>query len=254
MKSLKIIISLLAVVCILSTSIFSLSSITASATTVPDIRLHSSEFVIKAARGLYTRDIYIKVRDTEKYGRTFVHYETAPGKAWADVEAEKTTLQSKEGYSIYKATICTNSRNTKFALKYDFVASALWDNNYYQDFTDLTLGYNENIKAERTNRTNSNYYDVSAILRNISYAKEVKCVYSEDNFKTKKTINLNYKEFVNGTSYGSQMERWTGRITGIKNTNNLKFYLTYKTLADGKTYTDNYFNQNYNYTIVNEPY
>lgn len=89
MKSLKIIISLLAVVCILSTSIFSLSSITASATTVPDIRLHSSEFVIKAARGLYTRDIYIKVRDTEKYGRTFVHYETAPGKAWTDVEAVK---------------------------------------------------------------------------------------------------------------------------------------------------------------------
>lgn len=102
MKSLKIIISLLAVVCILSTSIFSLSSITASATTVPDIRLHSSEFVIKAARGLYTRDIYIKVRDTEKYGRTFVHYETAPGKAWSDVEAEKTTLQSKEGYSIMR--------------------------------------------------------------------------------------------------------------------------------------------------------
>ena len=122
------------------------------------------------------------------------------------------------------------------------------------------LGLTYRLQREHQGRENQqnqhNYYDVSAILRNISYAKEVKCVYSEDNFKTKKTINLNYKEFVNGTSYGSQMERWTGRITGIKNTNNLKFYLTYKTLADGKTYTDNNFNQNYNYnyTIVNEPY
>ena len=96
MKSLKKIISLLAVVCILSTSIFSLSSITASATTLPDIRLHSSEFVIKAARGLYTRNIYIKVRDTEKYGKTYVHYETAPGKAWADVSVTTRTSRQRK--------------------------------------------------------------------------------------------------------------------------------------------------------------
>ena len=51
------------------------------------------------------------------------------------------------------------------------------------------------------------YYNVSAIIRNISYAKEVKAVWSEDNFKTTKTVNLNYKEFVNGHSYGSTIER-----------------------------------------------
>ena len=75
-------------------------------------------------------------------------------------------------------------------------------------------------------------------------------VYDEDNFKTKKTVNLNYKEFVNGHSYGSEIERWTGKITGIKNTANFKFYITYKTLADGKTYTDNNFDQNYNYNYI----
>lgn len=68
--------------------------------------------------------------------------------------------------------------------------------------------------------------------------------------KTKKIVNLNYKEFVNGRSYGSQIERWTGKITGIKNSSNFKFYITYKTVADGKTYTDNNFNQNYNYNYT----
>ena len=251
MKSLKKIISLIAVISLLSTSIFALSVGTASATTTPDIRLHSTEVTYQGSRGNTVRTVYIKVKDTERYGRTYVHYEYAPGYAWQDVEAEKTNFQSKEGYSIYKATF--SSYSNKFALKYDFVASTLWDNNYYRDFTDKTLGYNENVKAERTyNYGNYNgCFDVSAIVRNISYAKEVKCVWSEDNFKTIRTVNLNYKEMINDTtSYGSQIERWTGKVTGIKNTSNFKFYITYKTLADGKTYTDNNFNQNYNYNYI----
>lgn len=248
MKSFKKIVSLFAVICLLSTSIFALSVGTTSAATYPDIRLHSTEVAYAGSRGNTIRTVYIKVKDTEKYGRTFVHYEYAPGQAWQDAEATKTNFKSKEGYSIYQATF--SSYSNKFALKYDFVASTLWDNNYYQDFTDKTLGYNENVKAERTfNYTGStSTYDVSAIVRNISYAKEVKAVWSEDNFKTTKTVNLNYKEMINNTtSYGNQIERWTGKITGIKNTSNFKFYITYKTLADGKTYTDNNFNQNYNF-------
>ena len=247
MKSVKKIISLLAVISMLTTSIFAMSVSSASATSLPDLRLHSTEVTYQGSRGNTIRTVYIKVNDIEKYGRTYVHYEYAPGQPWQDVEATKTSFRSKEGYSIYKATF--SSYSNKFALKYDFIASTLWDNNYTEDFTDKTLGYNENVKAERTSyQYGGSSFDVSAIVRNISYAKEVKAVWSEDNFRTTKTVNLNYKEFVNGHSYGSTIERWTGRINGIKNPSNFKFYITYKTLADGKTYIDNNFNQNYDRT------
>ena len=245
MKSVKKIVSLLAVISLLTTSIFAMSVSNASAISLPDIRLHSTEVTYQGSRGNSIRTVYIKVNDIEKYGRTFVHYEYAPGQPWMDAEATKTKLKSKEGYSIYKATF--SSYSNKFALKYDFIASTLWDNNYREDFTDKTLGYNENVKAERAPYLTTGYYNVSAIIRNISYAKEVKAVWSEDNFKTTKTVNLNYKEFVSGHSYGSTIERWTGTINGIKNPSNFKFYLTYKTLADGKTYVDNNFNQYYDY-------
>ena len=51
MKSLKNIISLIAVISLLATSIFALSVGTASATTTPDIRLHSTEVTYQGSRG-----------------------------------------------------------------------------------------------------------------------------------------------------------------------------------------------------------
>lgn len=248
MKSVKKIVSLVAASSIIATSAVAMSIGTASATTTPDIRLHSTEVTYQGSRGNSMRTVYIKVKDTEKYGKTYVHYEYAPGQPWQDVQATKTSFTSKEGYSIYKATF--SSYSNKFALKYDFIASVLWDNNYGEDFTDKTLGYNENVKAERTYVPASGTYDVSAIVRNISYAKEVKVVWTENNFKTKKTVSLKYKDFVSGHSYRDSIERWTGKITGIKNSSNFKFYVTYKTIADGKTYTDNNFGQYYNYNYI----
>lgn len=248
MKTVKKAISVIAATSILATSVVAMSVGTASATTAPDIRLHSTEVTYQGSRGNTLRTVYIKVKDTEKYGKTYVHYEYAPGQPWQDVQATKTSLKSKEGYSIYQASF--SSYSNKFALKYDFVASVLWDNNYGEDFTDKTLGYNENVKAERTYVPSSGTYDVSAIIRNISYAKEVKAVWTEDNFKTKKTVNLKFKDFVSGHSYRDSIERWTRKITGIKNTANFKFYITYKTVADGKTYTDDNFGRYYKYNYV----
>lgn len=249
MKLFKKLISTIAAASIVATSLFSLSVGTVSATTTPDIRLHSTEVTYQGSRGNTIRTVYIKVRDTEKYGKVYVHYEYAPGMDWQDAAATKTSFKSKEGYSIYKASFSSYTNN--FCLCYDF-GSELWDNNYGKNFDDKTLGYNENVKAERTYYPSNGTYDVSAIIRNISYAKEVKVVWSEDNFKTKKTVNLKFGNMLSRTSYGSSCERWKGTIKGIKNTKNFKFYLTYKTVADGKTYTDNNFGQyyNYNYTIT----
>ena len=117
MKSVKKIVSLLAVISLLTTSIFAMSVSNASAISLPDIRLHSTEVTYQGSRGNSIRTVYIKVNDIEKYGRTFVHYEYAPGQPWMDAEATKTKLKSKEGYSIYKATF--SSYSNKFALKYD---------------------------------------------------------------------------------------------------------------------------------------
>lgn len=174
MKSVNKLISLIAVISVLATSVLALSVGTASAATYPDIRLHSTELTYQGSRGISSRTVYIKVDNMDSYSKVYVHYEYAPGQDWKDALATKTSFKSKEGYAIYKASF--SSYTGKFALKYVNPGFTLWDNNYGKDF-ETCLGYNENVKAERTFATSSSTtYDVAACVRNIAYTKTVKVV------------------------------------------------------------------------------
>lgn len=245
MKSFKKLISLVAVISVLATSVFALSAGTASAATYPDIRLHSTELTYQGSRGNSIRTVYIKVNNMDQYSNAYVHYEVAPGQAWQDALATRTDMKSKEGYTIYKASF--SSYTGKFCLKYVNPGFTLWDNNYGQDFT-TALGYNENVKAERAFYPSNGTYNVAATIRNIAYNKEVKAVYTENNWSTKKTVSLKFDKMYDAKSYNDQTERWIGTISGIKNTSKFKYYLTYK--VNGKTYTDNNFGQYYTYNYT----
>lgn len=246
MKAAKKLVSLLAVISVLATSMFALSAGTASAATYPDIRLHSTELTFAGSRGNSIRTVYLKVDNLDQYSKVYVHYEYAPGQAWQDVLATKTSFKSKEGYAIYKASF--SSYSGKFCLKYVNPGFTLWDNNYKKDFNGTILGFNENVKAERTYVASKGTYNLAACVRNIAYAKEVKAVCTENNFKNTRTIKLSFDKMYDTPSYNDQIERWKGTITGIKNTANFKFYLTYK--VNGKTYTDKNFGQYYNYNFT----
>ncbi len=90
------------------------------------------------------------------------------------------------------------------------------------------------------------YINVSADVRNIAFAKEVKIVYTTDNWVTSNTSLLNFSTFDNfgGDPINSttDFERWVATFA-IPVTNKLVYALSYK--VNGQTYWDNNFGTNY---------
>jgi hypothetical protein len=148
-----------------------------------------------------------------------------------------------------------NAYGEQVAVKYVVNGQTYWDNNnnnnYFivnsnrQDYSSfLYLNQDFNIFLSESTLYTSNdqsYLTIATDLRNIAYAKEVKIVYTTNNWATTNTRLLVFSTNDNNNATAA-FERWITSFS-IPRTNKVVYALSYK--VNGQTYWDNNFGANY---------
>ena len=230
---------LISMVAVLSILVCSLGVFGISANAASDrVKLYAADryFSRYGISGTY---IYVQTKDNAFKQSVTVHFNRLNGMAWEDAKAEYFTTMS-DGSKIWKAYI--SSYNTEYAIKYNADGKTYWDNNDGKNYKDEVIG-TAPIKATRT-ISYGNTYNISATLKNLAYNKDVVVRYTENNWKTYKDAKLSYTSTNNDGT-----EVWDARLTvNGSDLKNFKYCLSYT--ANGKTYWDNNFGENYDYTYI----
>ena len=202
------------------------------------------------------------------YGKSLIlHYSvgnsTTPGNGqWTDIPGTFRSVDSY-GYEQWKFETpwlpLNEILNFKFALKYTVNGNVFWDNNSGKDYlVQVGIGFNtgaiynmnhgvlnngpvvlDQVKGTFNGSSYGFYFHV--LVKNLSFTKTVKVVYTVNNWATQGVLSGTYN-----SSLENGVELWTfpGLIlpTGVKR---VKFALSYD--VNGITYWDN--NQGANYTF-----
>lgn len=241
----------MAAIMFVALSVVSFKATPASAATEA-IDLYASDYHDEAGGGVnwVVGNVYIKVSNRGQYyspistKKVYLHGTTSETGSWTDTEATYVGTLA-DGSLIYKARTDKNFSSTpyaKFALKYVVNGNTYWDNNYGQDYTHKNALGSAVVKAhtyanEAASNSVGGYMDVYATVKNLAYTKDIKVVYTTNNWATTKKAPLNY-QFTNDD--GS--EEWKVDDS-VSVPYNAKFYIQYK--VNGQTYIDNNFGNYY---------
>ena len=179
------------------------------------------------------KSIYIKVKNISYEKNVTVHYKNTGSDQWCDSPATYVK-DLGDGYEIWEASISNFGPVVeKFCIKYEVNGNTYWDNNNGKDDSSYdTLG----VAPVHVMR---GYYDlqnnIKVQLKDYAYEKDVKVVYTYDNWATKESTNLSYKE---KTLDGNEI--WAANID---KRNSIQYYIEYT--VNGQTYYDNNFGSNY---------
>ncbi len=161
--------------------------------------------------------------------------------------------------SVFTFAIPTLSEfGDKIAVKYVVNGQTYWDNNNNQDYTILNTNRGENssflylsnefnIFTTTPNNTplysnfDSSYLNIAADVRNLDFVKDVKVVYTTNNWATSSTAPLSFNSIENNNAT-TDYELWIASLV-IPKTNKVIYALSYK--VNGQTYWDNNFGNNY---------
>lgn len=130
----------------------------------------------------------------------------------------------------------------QFAVRYDVNGVTYWDNNNTNNYKvrdsygEAVLGYPSIVK-EGASLYNGNFTG-SVLLKNLNYMKDVKVVYSTDNWATTNNGTLAYF-----SSLGNSLERWNFNLGLAYGSTQVKYAFSYT--VNGVTYWDNNFGSNY---------
>ena len=232
-NSVKKIVSLLTVACILASALSMFAGISAGAAT-DKVKMYSSDLYFSkyGIRGTY---VYVQTKDNASNQKVYVHYNYLKGQAWKDAQAEYVKTLD-DGSKLWKAYI--TSYNTEYAIKYVANGVTTWDNNNGKNYKDEALGTAPITVTRGSYYGYGNYY-VNAVLQNYAYTKVVKVRYTEDNWKTYKDVSMKYSNtYANGT------ESWTAALPLTKYDASNFQYCVYYTV-NGRTYWANNFGANY---------
>lgn len=173
-----------------------------------------------------------------------------------------TEIWEADFYETASANLGNNNPfGSQFVIKYIVNGQTYWDNNNNQNFKFQTNVFdNETVLGSNTNILNVSSrlinigsvniaFEVIADVRNIAYNKEVKVIYTTDDWKTNKTEKLNYTSYYQSSING--FERWSnGNITlPFKSNTVVQYALVYK--VNGIEYWDNNFGRNYSVSLNN---
>ncbi len=208
------------------------------------------------------RDYVVEVSNLSFNKIVTVHQQLSNG-LWEDFDLTYS-LTTSTGTEIWKGTFVGSSTNTsvykfgeQIAVKYQVNGQTYWDNNNGANYK-LTNSVNNSSSTYLNNEFNilavssylsanttgnSNFY-LSADLRNIAFAKEVKIVYTTNNWATTNTKAFVYNPAEN-IGRNTDYERWSINFD-IPNTKTVTYALSYK--VNGQTYWDNNFGKNYTLT------
>ena len=232
------------------------------------VQLHKAEINYFTERGViygYNVQGYVTVDNSQTIGDVSVTY-TYDYNNW-DLSQAKFVGRTEGKELWYFETARKDVQPYKyfnydcqFAVKCENNGQVYWDNNGGQDY----LLQHKVVGSERVNKphllaeTNvavdniNQYYadreqtDIylrgDMILKNLAYDKEVKVIYTTDNWETRQEVAASY-----GSSYDNDLEDWNFKIEDVAAGTTVKYLAAYK--VDGTTYWDTGFNQAYEFKV-----
>jgi Carbohydrate/starch-binding module (family 21) len=147
----------------------------------------------------------------------------------------------------------------KLSLKYIVNGQTYLDNNNGNDYTVVNNNRQDNssfmymcqdFNILSTKPQNNppmvsdaiqSHLSIAADVRNFAFVKEVKILYTTDNWVTSQTRSLTFNSYESNNA-NSDFERWTVSFS-VPKTNKVSYVLSYK--VNGVTYWDNNFGKNY---------
>ncbi len=230
--------------------------------------------------GAYNKEkaFYAEVANLAYTKKVYVHHKMNDG-TWADFPLSymKAGDNGSEiwgmelSYGGYGSVIVpgtnidlsANGFGTEYTLKYVVNGQIFWDNNGGRNYTvanpyasdGMYLQNGLNISADTYHSTYNKYntgreLQVYADVRNISYQKDIKLVYSTDDWKTVKYATVNFLQYYsvgngsvlpNPNVYG--IEKWSVIVSLGNADTKVSYALSYK--VNGVEYWDNNFGKNY---------
>jgi hypothetical protein len=146
----------------------------------------------------------------------------------------------------------TYGATVRFALRYRVAGQEYWDNNGGADYRiggtapAFLLG-SAAVKLDRAHYDSSRlgyYVSGTVVVKNLAYAKEVKVVYSFDDWASAQEAFASYEGEV--ANSGGAAERWSWVLPVPPPGNAIRFAIAYT--VNGVTYWDNNLGQNHTLT------
>lgn len=192
---------------------------------------------------------YVEVENIAYDKKVTIHY-SFDGVEWADCEAEyyKPTWGNYEAWKFETPTKLPSYRGSitvQFAIKYEVNGQTYWDNNNGKNYSihagysdsgrfDFGVGGIANRIAYKSDDTVRGWLQ----LKDLGEQKDVKVVYSTDNWTTTNEVDAKYYTTFSQNNY---VQEWSYTIP--TSTNNLQYKLSYT--VNGTTYIDDNFGEYY---------
>jgi len=197
---------------------------------------------------------FIEVENLAFNKQVAVVYQTSPSAPWQETEAVfvKSLANNKEVWQFTTPTVSSNA-DFKFAIRYRVNGQEYWDNNNNQDyavsfgldvkpFSEVVMGKSAvGMKLNWHHGWSGNYY-IEIGLANLAFNKEVKVVYSKDNWVTTKIMTASY---VSTLANGNEIWEASAALGGYGYTPTIEYAIVYK--VNGVEIWDNNFGRNYTY-------
>lgn len=191
--------------------------------------------------GGYEHNIYIKVANLDYEKNVSVHYTfTDRNGTWYDEDAEYVTSLDSD-YDIFKATI-SGFGTVQYSINYTVDGETYVDDNDGDFYSNQVLG-SASVCALRSHGATLLSYRIDVAIRDYGTDKDVKVIYTTDNWATVKEASLSYSR--NTEEDGVAIYYTSLNLEDATSTNDFEYAIAYTT--NGVTYWDSNFGSNYGY-------
>lgn len=191
--------------------------------------------------GGYEHNIYIKVANLDYEKNVSVHYTfTDRNGTWYDEDAEYVTSLDSD-YDIFKATI-SGFGTVQYSINYTVDGETYVDDNDGDFYSNQVLG-SASVCALRSHGATLSSYRIDVAIRDYGTDKDVKVIYTTDNWATVKEASLSYSR--NTEEDGVAIYYTSLNLEDATSTNDFEYAIAYTT--NGVTYWDSNFGSNYGY-------
>jgi hypothetical protein len=201
----------------------------------------------------YDRSFEIRVKNLSYEKEVGVRHQLTNG-TWTNIPASYFT-STADGYEIWK-TANSSYYGSQMGSEYVVYATqngqTSWDNNGGQNYSLLNGDGVQLGSGVGVLQSSFSYYSGRAYfyldVANIAYNKEVKIVYTTDNWNSSDVV---YAYYNSGYAYGyayvqspnqAGFERWSASVA-VSDANNFQYFIEYN--ANGQVYYDNNYGANY---------
>lgn len=207
-------------------------------------------------------EVEVEVANLAYNKKVVVHYQNSNG-AWTNFNLtyKNTTNKGTEIWSgklILGSASDINGEISQFVVKYEVKGQTYWDNNkgknYKTPAEGTFLADDLNVSVSHGYLYPDGRFGVIVNVKNLAPTKEVKLIYTLDNWKTTQTDNLKYQSswfYGQGDIPSPNIHKvevwWFGKTFSTLTFSEIKYAVVYK--VNGVEYWDNNFGKNYTVTF-----